>query len=537
MSESWWRLGAIYHIYPRSFQDSNGDGVGDLEGIRRRLDYLVWLGVDAVWISPFYPSPMHDFGYDVADYCGVDPIFGSLEVFDRLVADVHARGLKLILDFVPNHTSIEHPWFRESRAGKGDKRDWYIWRDGAPLGGPPNNWLAHFGGAAWTFDEARGQYYHHAFLPEQPDLNWRNPKVREAMFDVLRFWLRRGADGFRVDVITHLIKDEGLRDNPENPAWTSTRPGVERLLQTHSSDHPQVHEVIAKMRGVLEEFDDRLLIGEIYLPMERLIAYYGENLAGAHLPFNFQLIDAAWDAGTIGDLIEAYEAALPEGAWPNWVLSNHDRPRIAARVGEAQARVAAMLLLTLRGSPTLYYGDELGIGTVEIPPDRIRDPWSLREPELGVGRDPERTPMQWDEGPFAGFSTVEPWLPLTADWRKRNIAAMRDDPASMLSLVRALLAARHAHKSLSLGRWRRFENSPDLLAYERLHDDDHKIIVLNFSAAPQLWPVPSALSGLSVALSTYGDREREAVATTLFVRADEGLVLDARACKPAGSAP
>ena len=374
MSERWWRVGAIYHIYPRSFQDSNGDGVGDLEGIRRRLDYLVWLGVDAVWISPFYPSPMRDFGYDVADYCGVDPIFGSLEVFDKLVADVHARGLKLILDFVPNHTSIEHPWFRESRAAKGDKRDWYIWRDGAPSGSPPNNWLAHFGGAAWTFDEARGQFYHHAFLPEQPDLNWRNPKVREAMFDVLRFWLRRGADGFRVDVITHLIKDEGLRDNPENPAWTSTRPGVERLLQTHSSDHPQVHAVVAKMRGVLEEFDDRLLIGEIYLPMERLIAYYGENLAGAHLPFNFQLIDAAWDAATIGDLIEAYEAALPEGAWPNWVLSNHDRPRVAARVGEAQARVAAMLLLTLRGSPTLYYGDELGIGKVEIPPDLIRDP-------------------------------------------------------------------------------------------------------------------------------------------------------------------
>jgi alpha-glucosidase len=299
-------------------------------------------------------------------------------------------------------------------------------------------------------------------------------------------------------------------------------------LQTHSSDHPEVHEVIAKMRGVLEEFDDRLLIGEIYLPMERLVAYYGENLAGAHLPFNFQLIEAPWKAGTIGDLIEAYEAALPEGAWPNWVLSNHDRPRIAARVGEAQARIAAMLLLTLRGSPTLFYGDELGIGKVEIPPDRVRDPWALREPGLGVGRDPERTPMQWDDSPFAGFSAVEPWLPLTPDWPKRNVAAASADPASMLSLVRALLQARRARKSLSRGTWRRLESSGDLLAYERIYEHDHKIVVLNFSAAPQLWPVPSILPKLAIALSTCGDRKGESAPATLSLRADEGLVLDAR---------
>ena len=348
------------------------------------------------------------------------------------------------------------------------------------------------------------------------------------MFEVMRFWLRRGADGFRVDVITHLIKDEELRDNPPNPAWTERQPAIERLLQRHSSDHPQVHEVIARMRGVLEEFDDRLLIGEIYLPIERLIAYYGENLGGAHLPFNFQLIDAPWRAEAIGDLIEAYEAALPEGAWPNWVLSNHDRPRIAARVGEAQARVAAMLLLTLRGSPTLYYGDEIGIGEVEIPPDRIRDPWALREPGIGVGRDPERTPMQWDDSAFAGFSTVEPWLPLTPDWRKRNVATMRADPASILLLVRALLAARRAHKSLSLGSWRRLESTGDLLAYERIYEDDHKIIVLNFGAAPQLWPVPTFMPKLIIVLSTHGDRGGEPARVALRLRADEGLVLEAR---------
>jgi alpha-glucosidase len=262
--------------------------------------------------------------------------------------------------------------------------------------------------------------------------------------------------------------------------------------------------------------------------MERLIAYYGDNLAGAHLPFNFQLIDAPWRAKAIGDLIEAYEAALPEGAWPNWVLSNHDRPRIAARVGEAQARVAAMLLLTLRGSPTLYYGDEIGIGEVEIPPERIRDPWALREPGIGVGRDPERTPMQWDDSAFAGFSAVEPWLPLTPDWRERNVAAMRADQASMLSLVRALLAARRVHKSLSRGRWRRLESSGDLLAYERTYDDEHMIVVLNFGAVPQLWPVPATPPKLTIALSSHGDRSGEAAPVALRLRANEGLVLDAR---------
>jgi alpha-glucosidase len=528
---AWWRTGVIYQIYPRSFQDSNGDGVGDLEGVRRRLDHLVWLGVDAIWISPFYPSPMADFGYDVADYCGVDPVFGSLEIFDRLLAEAHARGLKVILDFVPNHTSIAHPWFSESREGEGGKADWYIWRDGAAPGTPPNNWLAHFGGPAWTFDPRRGQYYHHAFLPEQPDLNWRNPAVRAAMHDVLRFWLRRGVDGFRVDVITHLIKDEALRDNPHNPAWTPKQPAVERLLQTHSADRPEVHDAIAEMRTVLEEFGDRLLIGEIYLPMERLVAYYGADLSGAHLPFNFQLIEAPWRAAAIGDLVEAYEAALPSGAWPNWVLSNHDRPRIAARVGEAQARVALMLLLTLRGSPTLYYGDELGIGGVEIPADRIRDPWALREPGLGVGRDPERTPMQWDRGAFAGFSTQEPWLPLTPDWSGRNVETASADPASLLSLTRALLRLRRAHPSLAHGRWRRLESgggvlAAEILAYERIEADDRKIIVLNFGAAARLWPFPSGLSERAIALSTYCDRTGEAVRGALRLRPDEGVVLE-----------
>jgi len=522
----WWQTGTIYQIYPRSFQDSNGDGIGDLEGIRQRLDYLAWLGVDAILISPVYPSPMHDFGYDVTDYCGIDPIFGSLDSFDRLIEEAHQKRLKIILDFVPNHTSIEHPWFKASRRLRDDpKRDWYIWRDSASDGSQPNNWISNFGGSAWTWDAGTGQYYYHAYLAEQPDLNWRNPDVRAAMHEALRFWLRRGVDGFRVDVIWHLIKDAAFRDNPPNPAWTMADPDIERLLQSHSTDQPEVHQVIAGMRQVLEEFDDRVLIGEIYLPVEKLVAYYGLNLRGAHLPFNFQLLNVAWTAPYIAALIAHYEAALPQGGWPNWVLSNHDRPRIAARVGPEQARLAAMLLLTLRGTPTLYYGDELGIGNVEIAPDRIRDPWAKNEPGLGVGRDPARTPMQWDAGDFAGFSTHEPWLPLTPDYEARNVAAMSNDKTSILFLVRSLLQYRRGHAPLSQGEWRLLSSDSDVLAYERRHGDGRIYVVLNFAASPQAWSARPATK-TRVAISTYGDRRGDSAGSMVSLRAHEGLLIE-----------
>ena len=526
MSPMWWQTGTIYQIYPRSFQDSNGDGIGDLEGIRQRLDYLAWLGVDAIWISPVYPSPMHDFGYDVTDYCGIDPIFGSLESFDRLIEEAHQKQLKIILDFVPNHTSIEHPWFKASRRSRADpKRDWYIWRDAAPDGGPPNNWISNFGGSTWAWDAGSGQYYYHAYLAEQPDLNWRTPDVRAAMHEVLRFWLRRGVDGFRVDVIWHLMKDAAFRDNPRNPDWTTDAPEIDRLLQTYSTDQPEVHEVIAGMRLVLEEFDGQVLIGEIYLPVERLVTYYGQNLMGAHLPFNFQLLNAAWTAPHIAELIVRYEGALPQGGWPNWVLSNHDRPRIAARVGPAQARVAAMLLLTLRGTPTLYYGDELGIGHVEIAPDRIRDPWAKREPGLGVGRDPSRTPMQWDASAFAGFSTHEPWLPLTPDYEARNVAVMSKDKTSILCLIRSLLHYRRGHAPLSQGGWHLLSRESDILAYERRNGDDRIVVVLNFTADPQAWSGPLSTKA-RIALSTYGDRLGDFVGPAVSLRPNEGLLIE-----------
>jgi alpha-glucosidase len=523
---TWWKRGVVYQIYPRSFQDTNGDGIGDLKGICRRLDYLEWLGVDAVWISPIYTSPMADFGYDVADYCGIDPIFGTLEDFDELVAQAHARGLRLILDFVPNHTSDRHPWFLESRSSRDNpKRDWYIWRDPAPDGGPPNNWISNFGGSAWEWDEATGQYYYHAFLTEQPDLNWRNPRVRAAMYDVLRFWLKRGVDGFRVDVIWHLIKDAAFRDNPPNPAYRATQAEINRSLQVHSADQPEVHEVVAEMRRVLEEFPERVLIGEIYLPLERLVAYYGKDLSGAHLPFNFQLIHTAWNAREIASLVNEYEAALPQGGWPNWVLGNHDQPRIGARVGTAQGRVAAMLLLTLRGTPTLYYGDEIGIGKVEIPPDAVQDPWEKNEPGLGLGRDPERTPMHWDASPNGGFSTGRPWLPLDPSFETCNVEGMRNDPGSILTLYRELIAARKRHLALSVGRYKPVGIEGHVFAFEREHKDERVLVALNLGPEPAALTLPGDASRGQVLLSTHLDRKDEAVGSELRLRGDEGVIV------------
>ena len=391
MIDPWWKSAVLYQIYPRSFQDSNGDGVGDLRGIIERLPYLAELGVDALWLSPIFASPMADFGYDISDYTAIDPLFGSMADFDALLHEAHARGLKVLLDFVPNHTSDQHPWFCESRASRTSaKRDWYIWRGGAPGGGPPNNWLSEFGGSAWAFDAQSGQYYYHAFLPAQPDLNWRNPAVRAAMHDVMRFWLGRGVDGFRVDVIWHLIKDDQFRDNPPNPNFRAGDPPHRRQLPLYSADRPEVHELIRELRGVIDEFSERLLIGEIYLPLDRLVTYYGRDLAGVHLPFNFSLLETPWNARAVAQLIDRYEALLPDGAWPNWVLGNHDRPRVVSRIGQAQARVAAMLLLTLRGTPTLYYGDEIGLPQVAIPADRV--PRSVREERARPWPRPRRLP-------------------------------------------------------------------------------------------------------------------------------------------------
>lgn len=527
----WWQTGVIYQIYPRSFLDSNADGIGDLSGIISKLDYLRWLGVDAIWLSPIYPSPMADFGYDITNYTGVHPLFGTLEDLDTLLHQAHQRNLKLILDFVPNHTSDEHPWFQQARSSRtSEQRDWYIWHDPAKGGGPPNNWTSRFGGSAWQFDEPTGQYYLHMYAVKQPDLNWRNPKVRQAMHDVLRFWLERGVDGFRIDALEVLLKDEHLRDNPMNPEWKPGDPPDTRQLGRYTEDQPGMHEIMQEMRALTESYDQRLLIGELYLSVERLMPYYGEQLDEIHLPFNFQFVTLpTWEASVIRQMVDAYETALPPGAWPNWVLGNHDRPRIATRVGREQARTAQMLLFTLRGTPTCYYGDELGMQAVPIPRALMHDPAGKEHPEHS--RDPQRTPMQWDSSPNAGFCPlgVRPWLPVAGDYQTYNVAIEQDDPSSFLTLVHTLLSQRRALPALSMGSQQSLDQpNPSCFVYLRRHSDQRCLVALNFSAQDQVVTLPEQGQG-RVLLSTHLDREGLISLAAVHLRGNEGLLIEAEA--------
>lgn len=519
----WWQKGIIYQVYPRSFMDSNGDGVGDLPGIREKLDYFTWLGVDAIWISPIYPSPMADFGYDISDYKDIHPLFGTMHDFEMLLDDAHSKGLRVILDLVPNHTSNEHPWFRESRSSAASpKRDWYLWKEPAPGGGVPNNWLSVFGGSAWEWDEVSQQYYYHAYLKEQPDLNWRNPEVVHAMLDVMRFWLKKGVDGFRVDVMWHMVKDDKWRNNPPNPAYESGMAPYFSLDPVYSVDQPGVHEVVSRMREVLEEFGNRVMIGEIYLPVHQLVTYYGQNSSGAHLPFNFQLISLPWEARKIAAAIDHYEAALPEGAWPNWVLGNHDKPRIATRAGAAQARVAAMLLLTLRGTPTMYYGDELGMENVPVPPEKVQDPWEKNVPGLGLNRDPVRTPMQWNSADYAGFSNAEPWLPLAASYRENNVAALSGNQESILSFYRALIALRRSKRALTDGEYIPVPAKGDLICYIRRREREVLLVCLNLGKATYCLKFRQAGQ---IFLSTRAARSGESFRDCLKLHGNEGTIL------------
>ncbi len=538
----WWQTGIIYQIYPRSYQDSNGDGIGDLPGITQRLDYIASLGVDAIWLSPIFPSPMHDFGYDVADYCNVNPMFGSLADFDILLTETHRRGLKLILDLVPNHTSNEHPWFIESRKSKDNpKRDWYIWRDPAPDGGPPNNWLSHFGGPAWTLDEITGQYYMHQFVSQQPELNYRHPEVLPAMLDNMRFWLDRGVDGFRVDVIWMMMKDPQFRNEPPNPDWQPGGNPHGKLQHIYTQNLPEVHGLIQQMRAVLDAYDERMMVGEIFLPVTELIKYYGQNLDECHLPFNFQLIamgdfnkPTPCNALTIRRIVDDYEAALPAGGWPNWVLGNHDVSRVATRFGAPTARVANMLLLTLRGTPTTYYGEEIGMENVDIPPEFVQDPPAVKQPEIAhlVGRDPERTPMQWDDSPNAGFAaeTVQPWLPLADDYSARNAAAQEKDPASMLNLYRSLTTLRRAEPALNVGKYKLVEaGHADVFAYLRTApgeaNADNFLIVLNFADVACTVNLGHVADTATIAVATDMERMGEINLAAFDLHPNEGLVL------------
>jgi len=463
----WWRSGVIYQIYPRSFADSDGDGVGDLEGVRQHLDHLQWLGVDAVWLSPFFRSPMADFGYDVADYCDVDPLFGDLATFDRLLAEAHERGLRVVVDLVPNHSSDQHPWFQASRSSREDpKREWYVWKDGGGPAEPPNNWLGAFieGGRAWTWDDGTAQWYLHHFLPEQPDLNWANPDVVDAMHGVMRFWLDRGVDGFRIDVVHCIGRD---------PAFPDAEPPWDEIPHCAFNEHESTHEHIRGMRGLADAYGgDRVLIGETALPGTAFVApYYGDD-DELHLAFNFAATHAPWDAAVWRKRMDRVVAELdPRGAWPTWVLSNHDVPRHRTRYGggAARARAAAVALLTRRGTPFVYAGEELGLEDAVVPPDRIVDPG---------GRDGCRAPIPWVPEGDHGWG-ADPWLPFAPDADALAASVQRDDPTSVLHLYRRLLAARRASPALQLGDQELLDGPPGALAWRRRHGDDERTVAMN----------------------------------------------------------
>ncbi|ALA60254.1 alpha-glucosidase [Nitrospira moscoviensis] len=515
----WWHSAVFYQIYPWSFQDSDGDGIGDLAGIRSRLDYLrggpgASLGIDAIWLSPIYPSPMKDFGYDVADYCNVDPRFGRLADFDELVREAHRRGIRVIMDLVLNHTSDRHPWFVESRASRQSaKRDWYCWADGMSFGRRPSNWNARFGGSSWTWDLGSRQYYLHSFLKEQPDLNWSNPAVRAALWDVVRFWLDRGVDGFRLDAINWLGKDVRW---PDNPFRLGLR-GYTRQHHRYDRDQPLAHDIMRELRSVVSSYPDVVLIGEAAADTPGGPAsFYGQGEDELHLVFDFRLMKSPWRADRFRRFLADDVPAIPKGGWPTIVFSNHDQPRHIDRYGaggdaEARARAAALLLLTMPGTPFLYYGEELGMRNGRLRYRDLRDPYTKRFWPFRPGRDPARRPMQWDASPHAGFSTGRPWLPVAPDYPGRNVLRNAGDPRSLWSLYRRLLELRRASPALSRGHYRLVEGGPgDCLLYERAARTDggaieRMLIAVNFSERGLSFALPAGCAPGRVLLSTDPD--------------------------------
>ncbi|MEO6457898.1 MAG: alpha-amylase family glycosyl hydrolase, partial [Chloroflexia bacterium] len=438
----------------------------------------------------------------------------------------HSRDLKVILDFVPNHSSDRHKWFQASKASRdNDHRDWYIWTDAASDGGPPNNWLSMFGGSAWEWDEATGQYYLHTFLKEQPDVNWRNPQLQEAMLDAMRFWLDRGVDGFRVDVVYALIKDVLFRDEAPDPDFQQGGDPYNSIQHIYSLNRPEVHDVLRRMRGVLDEYPDRMMVGETSHQSEEYARYYGKNLDECQLPFNFRLLTLPWSAQNVHNAVEEYEAVLPPGAWPNWVLGNHDQPRIASRLGPEQARVAQMMLLTLRGTPTCYYGDEIGMADVDIPEEQLQDPFGLRVPGLGLGRDPERTPMQWDGLPNAGFTSGKPWLPLGDNYRQVNVEVAQKDDRSMLALFQVLTELRRETPALNRGSYRALDSGNDkVFAYLREHGGITLLVALNFDEQSCNLDLHDAGAEGHVLISTHLDRNGPLSLQHIQLRPNEGIV-------------
>jgi len=501
----WWQHAVFYQIYPRSFADSNNDGVGDLRGIASRLGYLRWLGVDAIWLTPMFPSPQVDFGYDVSDYENVDPQYGTLKDMDALIADARRTNIRVILDLVVNHTSDKHPWFIESRSSRNNpKRDWYIWRDGKGSGQPPNNWISDFGGSAWQFDPKTNQWYYHYFYTEQPDLNWRNPAVEAAIFDVSRWWYKRGVAGFRLDAVDTLFEDPNLADNPI-VAGKKSKYGDPVDDRIYNKKLPEVHGALQRLRAVADQYD-AVLIGETWTKdINELKEYYGEHGNELHMPMDFMFTRV--DRLSPSEFRRQIAAVDSAGGWPVFVLSNHDIPRVYDRYGDGQhndqiAKLMASLYLTLRGTPILYYGEELGMENND--PKRVedvKDPAGRRSWPQDKGRDGERTPMQWNPAENAGFSKATPWNPVDPRYRQYNVETEKKDPTSILNYYQRLLALRHSTRALLDGNYIPLnESDPNVLSYLRSYKGENVLVVLNMSSSAQ--PVKLELDGKGVTATT-----------------------------------
>jgi len=523
----WWRSAVLYQIYPRSFSDSDADGHGDLQGIIDRLDYLAWLGVDGIWLSPVTVSPNADWGYDVADYSAIQPDLGTMETFDRLVTEARRRDLRVLLDIVPNHTSEQHPWFEESRSARTSAhRDWYVWADPGPDNGAPNNWVSSFGGPAWTLDDTTGQWYLHNHLVEQPDLNWWNDEVRDEFDAIFRFWFDRGVAGFRIDVCNIIVKDAELRDNPPATADDDFEAQLFGQRPVYNGNRPEVHDVIRRWRTLADSYDPpRALIGETPVTVGELATYYGDGSDELHLAFNFPFITAPFEAAVMRQIVEDTESHLPPGAWPAWTGSNHDMSRFASRWAGGdprKARVALLMLLSLRGTPVLYQGDEIGLEDHPVAHQDMQDPLGVRYWPAYAGRDAMRTPMPWRDAPGGGFTAPDtrPWLPL-GPTGECNVEQQRSDPGSMLTLARDLIALRNRSPELHAGRYETMAASAGVWAWRR---GDGVIVVLNLSDDD------ATLGGTSGRISVATDRSRdgEPFDDDLSVRAWEGVIAEIR---------
>ena len=492
----WWQKEVIYQIYPRSFQDSTGDGVGDLPGITSRLDYLQELGVGGIWLSPIYPSPMHDFGYDVSDYMAISPEFGTMDDFITLLDEAHRRDIRVIMDLVLNHTSDEHPWFQESAASRDNpKRDWYIWQ-GDSENRPPNNWKSVFGGSSWQWHPGTKQFYLHSFLIEQPDVNWRNPELQEAMWDVIRFWLDLGVDGFRLDVVNCFVKDEQFRANPRR--YWGVRP-YDWQHHIYDRDRLETIKVMGRIRSLVAQYPDRMTVGEVMAEKPGnppLAAAYCDGGHGLHMSFNFAFLHCPWRAEAFADVIDEWETLLGPNPWPNYTLSNHDWPRSISRYArgkdtQARAKVAAAMLLTLRGTPFLYYGEEIGMTNGRIPRGQLQDPVGKRYWPFHPGRDPVRTPMQWDTSANAGFSPVDPWLPVNKNYQTANAATQTEESTSLLNWYRALIKLRRRQPALQSGSYKPVRVENDVFCFERQLGEDRILVALNFSSKVSKLSLPT----------------------------------------------